>query len=238
MSPLPLLLGLLGCASPWTAERALQPSYAALDRDGDGRIVQAEYDVRQLGGTTFAEADLDHDGGIGFDELAALFVGADPAPASAKPQGKAANGGHARHPTKVPRRKGKAKTELGPDAPNPMRQRQEAEWEGRLVLESLAAEVRFADPAAVLPAADAINTAVGSGGLYTAESRAVLATLEQASDTAGVTFPASLRAQALAAVPVTPTLPPLPTRGPLGGPILQGPNAPRGPQGATTTRAR
>jgi hypothetical protein len=87
-------------------------------------------------------------------------------------------------------------------------QRQEAQWVVRMVLESLVEEVHYADPAAVVPSEDEITAAAGGASLYTVESRAVLARLEQAATAAKIGFPESLQARTLANFDVVPSPPP------------------------------
>lgn len=72
---------LLACTQgPWTDEAAVAPLLSRLDRDGDGRVVQAEYEAVLGKGATITPIDADHDGGLTPDELAAWVATAPPAP--------------------------------------------------------------------------------------------------------------------------------------------------------------
>lgn len=78
------------------------------------------------------------------------------------------------------------------------------------VLQLITDEIRAADPAAVLPSDERIETIGRRNSLRTPEALALLAELEKAADKAGAGFPASLRAanvSAPAAVGRAPALP-------------------------------
>lgn len=202
------LVWLLGCggAASWTEAGALAPTWKALDADGDGRVERAEYEVRESTGAPFAEADTDDDGALSLAELEALFLTEDPAPEAGRRPG--GPGGPAT--AKSSGRAGKSGKPSASKGLNPVLKRKAAENSVQLVLDSLAEEVRHADPARPLPGDAALAAAVDTGSLYTRESRAVLADLEQAALAARLPFPPSLTAATLAAVPVAEPLPPLP----------------------------
>jgi hypothetical protein len=207
---LALLLCLLACAEPWTEAGALAPTWKALDSDGDGRLGQAEYETHAIAGVGFADADVDHDGALSLDELDTLFLTLDPGPETTsrarargsrttKSSGRTVTGG------KRAERQGAPK----PQPLNAVQERKRIELEVRLVLESLVEEVRYADPARIVPNATAVTAAVRTGSVHTAASRALLAELEQAATDAHLPFPPSLSARTLASVPVVEPLPPL-----------------------------
>ncbi len=230
---------LLACAERWTDARALQPTWERLDRDGDGRVVQGEYDAVALRGDSFAQVDRDADGELSLAELQALILRADPVgfatgaahgapppgrgdpPLSAShPPGQApgpppANAlGHPKDPKVKPLSKGAVKKRI------------DAQWAVRLALESLREEVVWKDPAAPVPTEAEMIAASATDSLYTVESRAVLGRLEGAARAAGLEFPASLTANALAAIPVAVTPPPLPHEDPRGPGAVRGPEPP------------
>lgn len=77
-----MILALLlacGTAPPWTDASALGPHLARLDTDGDGRVSAAEYGRTRREGPPFATADDNGDGALGAEELALLVRAQDPA---------------------------------------------------------------------------------------------------------------------------------------------------------------
>ncbi|MES2645067.1 MAG: hypothetical protein V4850_36610, partial [Myxococcota bacterium] len=79
------LLLLLACgreAAPWTPswtpEGALAPHLARLDTDGDGRVTEAEYTRTRREGPPFATADRSGDGALAADELVWLVRAQSP----------------------------------------------------------------------------------------------------------------------------------------------------------------
>ena len=244
---------LLACAERWTDARALQPTWERLDRDSDGRVVQAEYDAVALRGATFAQVDSDADGALSRDELQALILRADPVgfatgAAHGPPPGPPADGrgeaGKGRKKEPNGEVSGLASDPPGPRLPHlgspaikplskplskrAVKQRIDAQWAVRLALESLREEVVWKDPAAPVPTEEELIAAAATDSLHTVESRAVLGRLEVAAQAAGLEFPASLTANALAAIPVVATPPPLPHEDPRGPGAARGPVQPRG----------
>ena len=65
-------------SSTWTVEAVMQPTFEAVDTDGDGQISRAEYDPYRGRGPAFQTIDLNGDGALDLSELAALMETQDP----------------------------------------------------------------------------------------------------------------------------------------------------------------
>ncbi|MFZ5482556.1 MAG: hypothetical protein ACOZNI_37685 [Myxococcota bacterium] len=186
-----MIAWLLACgeAGPWSREAALAPAVARLDRDGDGRVVAAEYERVRLAGPPFSEADADGDGALDLDELDALraaqdpvtftpmLAGAPPAPV-ARPPAPPADDTCPRVAALAPAQRHRRKHDDVRFVED--------------VLETLRAEVVAAAPAVPVPEAACVTLAAELGGLDDAPARLVLRELEAASREAGVAFPAVL----------------------------------------------
>ncbi|MES2641856.1 MAG: hypothetical protein V4850_20370 [Myxococcota bacterium] len=212
MTTLALLPWLLACAEPWTEAGALAPTWKALDSDQDGRLEQAEYEAHTIAGASFTDVDIDQDGALSLGELDTLFVTTDPGPDTLRRPGPSSPGARTTKSSGRTTTGGKRADRQGAKKAQPLnavQERKRVELEVRLVLESLVEEVRYADPARIVPDATAVTAAVHTGSVHTAASRALLAELEQAATDAHLSFPPSLSARALAGVPVVDPLPPL-----------------------------
>ena len=74
-----MILLLLACAPRPAPGEPLTGVLAALDRDRDGVVTEAEYDAGRRHGPTFAEIDRDGDGALTAAEADALLRSLDPA---------------------------------------------------------------------------------------------------------------------------------------------------------------
>jgi hypothetical protein len=214
-----VLLGLLGCGAAWTEAGAVAPTLARMDRDRNGSVSSQEYDAVRFRGPPFAEVDADGNKSVSPAELLALVLAKDPlslsphrpaAPAPGK-QGRGPGagkgpGGPPGGPGGPPGAPGGASGAAPAADRDSGALRREAASVTRRVLVALKEEIRAVAPNQATPTDEAVKRAGDTADLRTAESRAVLAELETASDAVGIAFPASLRAAALAGEPVVPTV--------------------------------
>jgi hypothetical protein len=182
----------------WTRAAALAPILTHTDTDHDGRVSRAEYDRVAYRAVPFAAADLDHDGALGVTELDALLAGQDPVTLEAADAGATAgaDAGFIRKDGFDDKGGGAKPGGTGAPgsaaAPADLRARS-ATW---AILTVLRDEVLARDPAAQVPTPEQIGAAAASGGFDTEGARQVLATLQAASEKAGLAFPPSLRSPA------------------------------------------
>ena len=220
-----LLFLVMGCAARWTESGVLAPTLARLDKDGDGTVSVAEYEKVTFHADPNEHVDANHDGAVSLDELGVHVLSVDPASLTVPRSG----------PQVVRGKRGKGAKARPVDKPaDERRLRSERQWGVRLTLLALRVDIEGVAPQAVLPTDEVLLAASSTASLRTAESRAVLASLEAASDAAGLDFPGSLRAAALAKEPVEPTVlvaePVLP--GAPGSGVPGVPGVPGGPGGA------
>ncbi len=151
-----LILALWACGSPsWTAEGAVAPTLARLDTDGDGRVVESEYQARAWRAPPFTAVDLDGDGALSTGELLQLLQEQDPATFV---------GDKTRRPLDPTRW-------ARPFSSDP------AQRQVRELLDYLAAEVHAKDPDLPLPSPDQRSAAVASGDLDSPASLEALSIL-------------------------------------------------------------
>lgn len=166
-----IFLAFLACdRGPWTTENALAPSLARMDKDGDGRVTEAEYAPVSFAGPPWADVDLDASGDVDLRELAGLIQRQDPTTF------------YFSDPELPPPRMGGGK-------PDEERSHKVAVLR---VFETLQAEVVARDPSVPVPTAGEMEEAAEPGTLDSAEALAMFARLEVASKAAGVTFPKAL----------------------------------------------
>lgn len=147
------LVWLLACAPvAWTPLSALAPHRARLDADGDARVSPAEYARTQADGPPFADFDADGDDDLSTAELLASFRAQSPTAFDGPATSEDA------HPGPAPWRL--------PDA-------QRDVWE---VLVWMGDALRSAGEVGADPVA--VDAALRSGRIDSAESRAVLRELE------------------------------------------------------------
>ena len=167
-----LLLFACGPAPSWTYDGALAPTYARMDLDGDGRVVEAEYVRLALAGPAFERVDLDRDGLLSTEELDRLVFLQDPLSfdgANERQSWGEVDQTETTHPDGFERRS------------------------LRDLFRSLAEAIRAVDPGAELPDEATIEAAARTRRLESFESRALLLALAQAADDAGAGFPERLR---------------------------------------------
>jgi hypothetical protein len=167
---------LLACApsGPWTAERAVAPTLAVLDRDHDGRVVAGEYLRSAWAAPPFSSVDGDGDGVLAADELGVLIEGVDPLSLSGQGGGM---------PPMPGRPGGRGGPGMGPrPASGGGSSRSEASW----ALLCLAAEVSARDPEAELPTQAELASITS---LASPEGRAALERIRTAAAKAGVPVP-------------------------------------------------
>ncbi|MFZ5479385.1 MAG: hypothetical protein ACOZNI_21655 [Myxococcota bacterium] len=165
-----LALLLVGCGEPrWSVTAALEPGFARMDTDGDGRVRAAEYERLDWEMPPFKEADADGDGLFELEEMVALIGKTDPQSVANTVK---------QQPTRPTR------------APHEVPSRVGAAW---MVAESLRREVLAVDPNAVVPTEEEMARIRTLQRLNDAPVRALLARIEAASDAAKVAFPKALR---------------------------------------------
>jgi len=192
------LLLACGTAPPWTDASALGPHLARLDTDGDGRVSAAEYGRTRREGPPFATADDNGDGALGAEELALLVRAQDPAtfdgeaaPAApvavAVPEGGGAGAGEGGD---AGAGEGGAEGTVGGAAGATGSAAQPPVGEARHVQELLlwvGDALRAAGRPA--PGTGAIEAAIQSGRLDSAETTAVLAAMRPEWEGLGWTWP-------------------------------------------------
>lgn len=196
------LLWFLACGGPrFTEVAAIAPTLARLDTDKNGTVTEAEYVAVSFKGFSFAAVDTDSSGDLSAAELLTLVDRSNPAdltyprPAPVVMRGQARQGPQKPHgASPAPR--------SAPSSGRGVHRSGEARMAALMILESLRAEVLAEVPGHGVPSHEELQAAADSGGINTAESRAVLLKLEAAADAVGADFPASLRAEKLAALPV------------------------------------
>lgn len=201
---------LLACSqTPWTREAALQPMLSRLDRDADGRVIEAEYTPTAWRAPDFSNADQDGDGGLSVGELDRVVFLQDP---------NTFDGSLERTPPDL---------SLGPGVSGTMDTQQRLLWELLFVLRD---EALYARPDVRVPGPDVLEAAARTGDIGHSETRRALSELQRAWNiSAGLTFPRALAPNGSA----DPAPEPAPQQGfPQGpiGPAGPGPSGP-GPSG-------
>jgi hypothetical protein len=166
---LPWLVWACGPAR-WSDGQGLERALARIDRDGDGRASDAEWDAVAYGGPASEAVDTDADGSVDTEELRRALASVDPVTWDGAVPGE----------PKFER----ANRDYFPDAP---RVRQV-----RNLLLFLSDELRQGDPRAWRPTPEDIHAAAAGGTLDSAEARAVLVRLRAGFEKAGLPFPAGL----------------------------------------------
>lgn len=166
-----LWLGSCDAGPKWTDGEALAPTIARLDADKSGKVDQAEFERVAWKSPGFAFADVDQDGALSAEELAAAIKKVDPLDFDgADPRG-------APHP------------KLGPGMTGSFTVEQRWLWE---VLYSLRGEALAKDPAAPVPSEEALRAAIATGRVDAAATQVVLQQLRAAWTAVGLTFPEGL----------------------------------------------
>lgn len=211
------ILLLLACAKDpgWTEASAIAPTLAKIDTDHDGAVSAAEWEAVSFHAVPFAAVDTDKSGGIDEAELLTLLVATDPSTMTMPRAGPQTKRGH----TRTSAIKAEPAAAL-----NPLRVRHERALTTRYALLAIQEELQAAAPDLVLPTRDEVLRTADSGDLRTVESRALLARMEAAADSAKLDFPASLRASELAKEEVV-------ASAPVEAPVIDEPRVKLGPDG-------